>query len=99
MTQLYVYSIKGVKNIEVIIHIYGALAILILFWDHQDTESESWDIKIGVAGTLLTQKKTSKALWDNNIHTLQYMRNSVDKTLIILYIHNKDSNWALNTEQ
>ena len=41
MTQLYVYSIKGVKNIEVIIHIYGALAIFILFWDHQDTESES----------------------------------------------------------
>ena len=41
----------------VLLHIYGALAILILFCDHQDTESESLDMEIGVAGPILTQKK------------------------------------------
>ena len=40
-------------------------------WYHQYTESESWEMKIGVDGPILTQKKTLKALWDNNIHTLQ----------------------------
>ena len=36
--------------------IYGARASFILFWDHQDTESESQEIEIGVAGPISTQK-------------------------------------------
>ena len=40
-------------------------------WEHQDTESESWEMKIGVAGPILTHRKTSKALWEIGIHTLQ----------------------------
>ena len=31
-------------------------------------------MKIGVAGPILTQKKTSKDLWENYIYTLQYAR-------------------------
>ena len=37
--------------------IYGARASFILFCDHQDTESESQEIEIGVAGPIFTQKK------------------------------------------
>ena len=29
-------------------------------------------MKIGVDGPILSQNKTSKALWDNDIHALQY---------------------------
>ena len=36
--------------------IYGARASFILFCDHQDTESESQEIEIGVAGPIFTQK-------------------------------------------
>ena len=42
----------------VTLHIYGALVIFLLVYDHQDTESESWKMEIGVAGPILTQKKT-----------------------------------------
>ena len=44
---------------------------LILFCVHQDTESESPEMDIGVSGPILTQKETPKALRDKDIHTLQ----------------------------
>ena len=56
----------------VVIYNYGALYIFLLCFDHQDTESESREMGIGVAGKILKQKNTSKALWDINIHRLQY---------------------------
>ena len=37
MGQRYTYSIKRVKNIVVVLHVYGAIAIFLLFFDHQDT--------------------------------------------------------------
>ena len=40
MGQLYPHSTKWEKYIVVILHIYGAKAILILFYDDQYTESE-----------------------------------------------------------
>ena len=42
-----------------IIHIYGARAIFLLFYDNQDTESESQETEIGIYGTILTQKNQS----------------------------------------
>ena len=51
--------------------IYGAWVMFLLFWYHQDTESEYWEMKIGEAGLILTQKKILKALWDNYIYTIQ----------------------------
>ena len=62
------------RKMVAILHIYGAIAILLLFCDHQDTESESCKMEIGVAGTISTWKKISKDIWDNEIHTLQYGR-------------------------
>ena len=42
------------ENIAAIIRIYGARAIFLLFYDHQDTESESREIEISVAGPIFT---------------------------------------------
>ena len=40
MGQQCTYSTIWEKNVVVILHIYGEIAILLLFCDHQDTESE-----------------------------------------------------------
>ena len=52
MGQQYPYSIKWVKTVVVILHIYGARAIFLLFCNHQETESESREMKIGGAGPI-----------------------------------------------
>ena len=44
------------------------------FYDIKDTESELCEIIIGVAGPIFTHKNIPKALWDNDIHNLQYGR-------------------------
>ena len=56
MVQLYSYSTILLRNIVVVLRIYGSLAIFILFFDHQDTESESREMEIGVYQPILTQK-------------------------------------------
>ena len=58
------------EKIVVILHINGARAILLLLCDHQDTEYEECVMDSGVAGPILTNKK-SKVLCDKDIHTLQ----------------------------
>ena len=45
------------REIVVVLHIYGALAIFLQFCGHQDIESESREMEIGVAGTISTEKK------------------------------------------
>ena len=40
MLQWYPYSTRWVKRHVVILHIYGARVVLLLFYYHQDTESE-----------------------------------------------------------
>ena len=72
MGQKYPHCTIFKKHFVVVIYNYGALYIFLLCFDHQDTESESWEMEIGVDGTILTQTNTSKALWDINIHSLQY---------------------------
>ena len=71
MGQLYPYYAKWVKTIVAILHIYGARDVLLLFCDHQDTESELLEVEIGAA-EIIYNRKISKALWDNYIHTMQY---------------------------
>ena len=73
--QRYIYSTRWQKNIVVILHIYGARAILLLFCDHKDTESESREIGMSIYQTIFTHKTIPKALWYNNIHNLQTGRN------------------------
>ena len=62
------------------VHIYGSRVILLLFCDHQDTESESCEIEMRISQQIPTHKifnhkKILKALWANDINTLQYGRN------------------------
>ena len=40
----------------VILHIYGARAIFLLFFDDQDTESESWEEKMITSKLIFTHK-------------------------------------------
>ena len=58
----------------VILHIDGALAIFLLFCDHQDTEYEKQEKGNTVAGPIFTQRKILKTLCYNYIHNLQYLR-------------------------
>ena len=51
----------------VTIHIYGAIAVLLLFWDHQDTKNELCKIEISTYQQILNNKKISEVLWDNDI--------------------------------
>ena len=60
--QQYPYPTIWEKHILAIIHIYRAIAILLKFYDHQDTESES---------TNINTEKNPKALWNNDIHNPQ----------------------------
>ena len=71
MGQRYPYSAIWTKNTVVTIHIYGGRAIFLLFFDHQDTESEWSGIEMSIYQPILTHKKIAKALWDNKNHTLK----------------------------
>ena len=57
MGQLYPCSTIWDKDIVAILNIYGSRAIFLLFCDHQDNESESQDIELGVSGTRFNHKK------------------------------------------
>ena len=55
----------------VILHIHGARAVFVLFYDDQDTEKDLCEIQISTSQLIFTNKNISKALWDNDIHTLK----------------------------
>ena len=46
MAQQYPYSTRWEKNILEILHIYVALDIILLFCDHQDTESHWQEMEL-----------------------------------------------------
>ena len=72
MGQRYPYSTRSEKNNLVFLHIYGIRApISLLFFYHQETESESCEIEMRIYQPISTHKNISKALLDNDIHTLQ----------------------------
>ena len=39
-----------------ILHIYGAKAILLLFYDDQETEKEKWEIQMSTSKLILTHE-------------------------------------------
>ena len=55
MGQLYPYYTRWEKNIVVVICIYGARAIFLLLFDHQDTESEYSEIEMNISELIFTQ--------------------------------------------
>ena len=72
MGEQYPYYTRREKNIVVVLHIYGTLAIFLLFCDHQDTEYESREMKNGVSGPKLSRKKYQN-LYGTTIHILYKM--------------------------
>ena len=56
MEQQYTYPTRWEKNIVSIIHIYRARAILLLFYDCQDTEYESHEIYIRLYVPIFTHR-------------------------------------------
>ena len=69
MGKLYPNYTGWLKKLVVVLHIHGPRAIFILFCNYRVSESESWDMKVVVAAPILIGK-ISKALWDNDIHTV-----------------------------
>ena len=62
MGQWYPYSTKWEKSVVTIIHIYGAIAIFLLFYDDQDTLSTKCEIEMSASQLIFTNKNTPKAL-------------------------------------
>ena len=56
MGKLYPYSTTWVKIIMAILHIYGDSVIFLLFCNHQDNQSESQEVEIGLAIPVFTHK-------------------------------------------
>ena len=56
----------------IIIHIYGARAILLIFCDHQGTESKSQEMVNIVVGPIFTQRKI-RELYGTKISILYKM--------------------------
>ena len=56
----------------VILHIYGAIAIFLLFYDDRDTLSTECEICMTIPQLIFTNKNISKDLWENDIHTIQH---------------------------
>ena len=67
----------------VIIHIYGAIAIFLLFYDDQDTGSEECKIQMSKSQLIFTHLKTSKAILDIIFMLYRIGENIVE----ILYIY------------
>ena len=63
MWKLYPFSKTWEGNIAVIIHSYETVAIFILSCDHQDNESESREMEIGVDGPMFTHKNIKFSVW------------------------------------
>ena len=57
MGKWYPYSMIWVEIIVVIIHVYGAKTILLLFCVHQGTKYVHWEIEICVARSIFNKKK------------------------------------------
>ena len=60
----------GVKYCA-ILHIYGSRSILLIFYYHQDSESGSCEMEMSTSQLIFTDKKISKVLWYNDIHTIK----------------------------
>ena len=57
-----------------IIHVYRARTIFLLFCGDQDTEYDKWEIKTSTSNIIFTHENLSRAQWENYIHTLQKFR-------------------------
>ena len=76
----------------VVLRIYGARAIFLLFYDDQDAELESNEMEIGLSGSISIQKNISISMeqfypqsttWDQNIVAIIHIYG--DRAIYILW--------------
>ena len=98
MVQQYPYPTIWVKNIVAIMHISVARAICILFVDHQDTESESREIEIGVAGPIFTEKNIKGSMGQTYPYSTRWKQNIVSilniyeaRAILLLFFYHQDT--------
>ena len=72
------------KKIVAIIHIYGARFIFLLFCDHQDTESDYWEMEISVYGKIFTHKNTKRSMVNQYPYSTRWEGNSV--SILNIYV-------------
>ena len=87
MGNWYPFPKKWEQNIVVILNIYGARSMFLLFCDHQDTEYESCGIYMSISQPIFTYNKISNYIWNNNIYSVQYGRK---------YCGNYSYSWSLS---
>ena len=68
MVEKYLQSTTYEKNV-VIIHIYGARAISVLFCYHQDSACDIYETYISISKPIFNHKEIPKATKDTGIHT------------------------------
>ena len=62
MGQVYHKYTYWEQSIMVVLHIYVALPMFLLLFDHQDIESESCEMEIGAACPMLTHKNMKDSM-------------------------------------
>ena len=71
------------KKIVVILHIYGALSIFLLFGNNKDSESESRDMEICATGKIFTGENLKGSMGQQCTHFTRWEKNIVE----ILHIY------------
>ena len=95
-TTLSIFS-NIVKNV-VNIHIDGDRAIFLLFCNHQHTESESWEMKIGLAGPIIKIITIKGSMGQLYIYSTRWEENILvilpiygDRAIFLLFCNHQES--------
>ena len=97
MGQQYPHFTRWEKNIVEILHIYGARAILLLFYNNQDTEYKSHEIEIIVSWPIsnqthtkgsMVQQYTYSTVWEQNIVGIMFIYGA--RAIFLLFCYHKD---------
>ena len=74
MVQLYSHSTKWNKDTVIILHINSSRGIFLLCYGDKDTLCTEYEIQMTISQLIFTHKNISKAIWENDIPTLQIGR-------------------------
>ena len=98
MGQLIPYWTRWKTDIVTILRLYGSKYIFIMVFSYNDTQSESWEMKNGVARPILTQKKIKQSLgqqypypkiWGKRIVAIIHVYG--DRAIFLLFCDHQDT--------
>ena len=88
------------KKIVVILHIYGALAIFLLFCNHKDSEFESRDMEFVQLDQYLPEKYLKGSMGQQYPHFTRWEKNIVEilhiygaRAVLLLFYNNQDTEY------